>query len=129
MGDDQVLRDLEAVLAAEREGEIAGAPPVALPALGGVQLAQSHPWGPSRPPTLPQQPAPAQGVMPDAFTQAVIQAEVARRVAQAQAHMDQVARWAAEQQAAQFAQQLQACLLYTSPSPRDQRGSRMPSSA
>ena len=25
--------------------------------------------------------------------------------------------------------QLQACLLYTSPSPRDQRGSRMPSSA
>ena len=25
--------------------------------------------------------------------------------------------------------QLQTCLLYTSPSPRDQRGSRMPSSA
>ena len=25
--------------------------------------------------------------------------------------------------------QVQACLLYTSPSPRDQRGSRMPSSA
>lgn len=108
MGDDQVLRDLEAVLAAEREGEIAGAPAVALPALDGVQLAQSHPWGPSQPPTLLQQPAPAQGVLPDAFTQAVIQAEVARRVAQAQAHMDQVARWAAEQQAAQFAQQLQA---------------------
>ena len=104
MGDDQVLRDLEAVLAAEREGEIAGAPAVALPALGGVQLPQTHPWGT----TLLQQPAPAQGVMPDAFTQAVIQAEVARRVAQAQAHMDQVARWAAEQQAAQFAQQLQA---------------------
>ena len=27
------------------------------------------------------------------------------------------------------AQQLMRCLLYTSPSPRDQRGSRMPSSA
>ena len=26
-------------------------------------------------------------------------------------------------------QQLKTCLLYTSPSPRDQRGSRMPSSA
>ena len=28
-----------------------------------------------------------------------------------------------------LAQELQICLLYTSPSPRDQRGSRMPSSA
>ena len=27
------------------------------------------------------------------------------------------------------AQEVQGCLLYTSPSPRDQRGSRMPSSA
>ena len=26
-------------------------------------------------------------------------------------------------------EEMQACLLYTSPSPRDQRGSRMPSSA
>ena len=28
-----------------------------------------------------------------------------------------------------LAEQLKVCLLYTSPSPRDQRGSRMPSSA
>ena len=32
-------------------------------------------------------------------------------------------------QAAQAAYQSEDCLLYTSPSPRDQRGSRMPSSA
>ena len=30
---------------------------------------------------------------------------------------------------AEGVKKLQACLLYTSPSPRDQRGSRMPSSA
>ena len=30
---------------------------------------------------------------------------------------------------AKDADQIKACLLYTSPSPRDQRGSRMPSSA
>ena len=34
-----------------------------------------------------------------------------------------------EQVQAAQAQYLKACLLYTSPSPRDQRGSRMPSSA
>ena len=50
MGDDQVLRDLEAVLAAEREGEIAGAPAVALPAVGGVQLPQTHPSNPAQRP-------------------------------------------------------------------------------
>ena len=39
-------------------------------------------------------------------------------------------REAAENLAAQYsAQVLSICLLYTSPSPRDQRGSRMPSSA
>ena len=38
------------------------------------------------------------------------------------------ARQAAERTAA-LEGQIQACLLYTSPSPRDQRGSRMPSSA
>ena len=32
-------------------------------------------------------------------------------------------------QADTFFEQWQDCLLYTSPSPRDQRGSRMPSSA
>ena len=31
--------------------------------------------------------------------------------------------------AVRLAERLHACLLYTSPSPRDQRGSRMPSSA
>ena len=32
-------------------------------------------------------------------------------------------------QSFQFVEQMRTCLLYTSPSPRDQRGSRMPSSA
>ena len=34
-----------------------------------------------------------------------------------------------DDQFAPLAERIQACLLYTSPSPRDQRGSRMPSSA
>ena len=34
-----------------------------------------------------------------------------------------------EKKMTDFCQSIQACLLYTSPSPRDQRGSRMPSSA
>ena len=40
---------------------------------------------------------------------------------------DAAERLVEEQQT--FKSQLGACLLYTSPSPRDQRGSRMPSSA
>ena len=38
-----------------------------------------------------------------------------------------VDKWAPEMRA--YVEHLQGCLLYTSPSPRDQRGSRMPSSA
>ena len=34
-----------------------------------------------------------------------------------------------QERLAEYAKQIQSCLLYTSPSPRDQRGSRMPSSA
>ena len=40
--------------------------------------------------------------------------------------------WTADQQLEKIrsrVQEMNACLLYTSPSPRDQRGSRMPSSA
>ena len=34
-----------------------------------------------------------------------------------------------QEEAADFLKDYMTCLLYTSPSPRDQRGSRMPSSA
>ena len=47
--------------------------------------------------------------------------ELARRIECDESAVKSLAQWPIER--------LESCLLYTSPSPRDQRGSRMPSSA
>ena len=57
--------------------------------------------------------------------------EDASRLEEAESLQSQEAELAArlDEQKSQFDQLATGCLLYTSPSPRDQRGSRMPSSA
>ena len=66
---------------------------------------------------LPSAPNPRGNVVPKFYSEELIEQEAIRltRV------IKQPERWTIEH--------CKTCLLYTSPSPRDQRGSRMPSSA